>query len=233
MKLIWLILIGSLLLASRSGLLSAQTVIFEENFDQLPLDKPVQEDSSITQAFTHSPPDNWRVDSSGVPGVQNPSIGVFEWEGWSFANKDFWIEVSGNERRSEFKKAEGTLAVADPDEWNDLGDPANNVGFFKTFLKTPVFNIGGHFYKKAIGYSTSWTVVGFPNAATMANYSIRMETTRRRPYVQPLKMVQLSSCSVGSRPLSSILKVVPVPILQTNPTRHSRALRQMSSYSLT
>lgn len=123
------------------------TMVFQENFDRLPLGPPVDEDSPITQAFTHQPPDNWRVESSGVPGVQDPDVGVTEWEGWSFANKNFWIQVSNDERRSEFLKGEGIVAVADPDEWNDLGfpttgGPANVLGFYNTFLVTPRFDIG-------------------------------------------------------------------------------------------
>jgi len=126
---------------------SAQLVIFEENFDQLQLRGPVDENSSISQAFTHNPPSQWQLDVQGVPAVGDPDIGVVEWEGWSFANKDFWIDVSGDERRSEFNLGQGTIAVADPDEWNDLGfpsvgGPANVLGFYNTFLDTPVFDIG-------------------------------------------------------------------------------------------
>lgn len=122
------------------------TVVYEENFDQLSLRPPVDEESFITNAFTHNPPDDWQINSQGVPGVGNPDVGVTEWEGWSFANKDFWIDVSGDERRSEFTRGQGTVAVADPDEWNDLGfpsigGPANAVGFYNAFLRTPEFNI--------------------------------------------------------------------------------------------
>ena len=118
------------------------SMVFQENFDELPLQAPVDEDSPIRQAFTHEPPTpEWRIDNSDVPGVNEPSIGIFEWEGWSFANKDFWIQVSNDERRSEFTRSFGTVAVADPDEWNDRADPANNFGFYNTFLETPFFDI--------------------------------------------------------------------------------------------
>lgn len=117
----------------------AQQIIFQENFDDLPLRGPVDEDSQITNAFTHRPPDDWERNASGVPGVGDQEFGVFEWEGWSFANKNFWIDVSGDEGRSQFTRGQGVVAVADPDEWNDLGDPANELGFFNTFLETPFF----------------------------------------------------------------------------------------------
>ncbi|MEO2045932.1 MAG: hypothetical protein ABGX16_05100 [Pirellulales bacterium] len=142
MKTVWQLLSVGLLMASYASVATAQSIIFQENFGQLPLRGPVDEESSITKAFTHIPPDGWDVDSSGVPGTQNPSIGVFEWEGWSFANKDYWIEVSNDEGRSQFTHGEGTVAVADPDEWNDRGDPANEIGFYNAFLETPYFDIG-------------------------------------------------------------------------------------------
>lgn len=141
MKPMWILLLVSLLLANLICPAAAQTVIFAENFDELPLSPPVDEESGITQAFTHQPPVGWQVIADEVPGVGNPTVGVQEWEGWSFANKNFWIEVSNDERRSEFKRGRDTVAVADPDEWNDLGNPANNVGFYNTFLETPVFNL--------------------------------------------------------------------------------------------
>lgn len=122
----------------------AVQIFFQENFDQLQLRPPVDEDPTtpFPEAFTHQPPSGWELDVSGVPGVGNPSVGVVEWEGWSFANKSFWIDVSQDEGRSQFTRGQGTVAVADPDEWNDLGDPANNVGFYNTFLETPFFDIG-------------------------------------------------------------------------------------------
>ena len=58
MKTAWFFAFVSLLLASQSCLVSAQTVIFQENFDQLQLRPPVDEESGITQAFTHEPPES-------------------------------------------------------------------------------------------------------------------------------------------------------------------------------
>ncbi len=115
--------------------------LFSENFEGLSLGPPVDENWPFPNAFTHTPPPGWTRTATGVPGVGDPDVGVTEWEGWSFANKDFWIDVSGGEGRELFDLGKGTIAVADPDEWNDLGDPANNVGFYKTLLKTPVIDL--------------------------------------------------------------------------------------------
>jgi hypothetical protein len=69
----------------------------------------------------------------------NPDIGVFEWEGWSFARKSFWQSV-GSRGRENFTLGKDTIAVAETDAWNDKGNPANNFGFYDTFLTTPPIN---------------------------------------------------------------------------------------------
>lgn len=121
----------------------AFTVLFSENFDTVSLGAPVDENSSISNAFSHDPPQGWNNQISLVPGVGDPDYGVTEWEGWSFANKDFWTQVAlptGGPSfgpRNAFTLGQGTIAVADPDQWNDLGDPANELGFYNSFLSTP------------------------------------------------------------------------------------------------
>jgi hypothetical protein len=115
--------------------------LFSENFDGLSLGPPVDETWPFPKAFTHTPPASWTRIASGVPGVGDPDIGVTEWEGWSFAKKDFWIDVAPREERELFDLGSGTIAVADSDEWNDLGNPANIIGFYKTLLKTPMIDL--------------------------------------------------------------------------------------------
>jgi hypothetical protein len=64
------------------------------------------------------------VDDSGVPGVGNDATdGVTEWAGWSFAQKDLWTLVAGDQNRSFFNKGQGTVMIADPDEWDDAAHP--------------------------------------------------------------------------------------------------------------
>ena len=52
--------------------------------------------------WTHTTPSGWFRDVSGVPTVGNPDAGVAEWEGWSFATLDFWVDAD-DQRRSEFQ----------------------------------------------------------------------------------------------------------------------------------
>jgi hypothetical protein len=72
-------------------------------------------------------------------------VGTAEWEGWSIANRDFWIN-SDFQLREEFTKASGAVAVADPDEWDDfdpiLDDP-ESAGLYNTSLRSPVISLSG------------------------------------------------------------------------------------------
>jgi hypothetical protein len=113
---------------------AALSVLFQQDFDALQLRAPVQETWTSANAFTHIPPTGWDR-TVQAPGVGNSQIGIFEWEGWSFANKDFWRTVAGP-GRSAFTLGQGTIAVADPDRWNDLGNPADTLGFYNTLMRT-------------------------------------------------------------------------------------------------
>ncbi len=162
MKTICHALLAALLLLIVGSCASAQvTITFQENFNDLPLGPPVDEDpiGIFPNAFTHVPPEGWFNQRSMVPGIGNPIVGVEEWEGWSFANKNFWIDVSQDEGRSLFTRGQGVVAVADPDEWNDLGDPANTIGFYETVLETPFFDMSELLSKGSrlqLQFDSSW-----------------------------------------------------------------------------
>ena len=122
-------------------------------------------------AFTHTPPAGWVVHQDfdnfgnvdlnnlnhapddivgnvGLGSKGNPDSGVDEWEGWSFADADFWLVADG-QRREEF--ADGALgglannskiAVADSDEYDDFG--AGDDGFYyNTGMSTGNISVAG------------------------------------------------------------------------------------------
>ena len=65
-----------------------------------------------------------------------------EWAGWAFADKAWWVETAGDQDRGLFELGSGTVAVADPDEWDD--DPHDDSaagGWYKTFLRSPEIDI--------------------------------------------------------------------------------------------
>lgn len=126
-------------------------------------------------AFTHTGPTGWTVDNgfdpqalglgtfpnAGVPGAGDPNYGVDEWEGWSFANKDFWVNVAGDQNRSQFAKGSGTVLVADPDEYDDM----NNVprqGFYNTAVSTNAINVAAyHGQTLNFKFDSSWRAEAF------------------------------------------------------------------------
>lgn len=181
------------------------TVLFSENFDSLlpTLGGSVNErvgtdiatlpasdpDSTPIPGVWSATAPGWTVDNdlstydgnptttgAGVPGQGLPLYGVDEWEGWAFANKDFWSAVD-DQRRSEFgtaSGASGTVAIADPDEYFDINDPAidddggpddaTNGGYYSSSLTSASFSVsGGDVY--GLGFDSSWRDEAFDDSA--------------------------------------------------------------------
>ncbi len=128
-----------------SGVAQAQTtyIVLEEDFEGLTLGASPEEAAGTPGVWTDTPPPGWFVDESGVPGIGDPATdGVADWAGWAFTNKDWWVDVAGDQNRSQYTLGQGTVAVADPDEWDD-SDHADSAagGWYKTFMETPAIDI--------------------------------------------------------------------------------------------
>ena len=118
--------------------------ILDENFNNLEL-FPAEDEAygacgnSIgpdVLGWTHEPPENWMIDNSNMP-----EVGTIEWRGWSFASMDFWVDAE-DQLRSQFIRADGTVAVADPDEWDDCGNAAS-FGSYNSILTSPLIQLTG------------------------------------------------------------------------------------------
>ncbi len=112
-------------------------ILFEEDFESVTLLPAIEEGNSTGKAsvWTDIPPAGWVMDESGVPGAGDVAQdGVTEWAGWCFADVDFWIQ-SDFQRREEFARGQGVVAVADPDEWDDK---PHNSGTYDTFITSPI-----------------------------------------------------------------------------------------------
>lgn len=143
-----------------------QTMIFWEDFDGLPRKDSVDEldgaGALIPDAWSEDAPAGWAIDNVGgwtsgiteVGGVrQSDGVGVTEWEGWSFADLTFWDAVAGQDR-AMFTNGTGLVAVADGDEWDDIGDPAP-ANLMDTTLSTPAIDISG-FSDVTLEFDSSW-----------------------------------------------------------------------------
>jgi hypothetical protein len=114
---------------------------FVEDFEGVTLGPKVDEGLPGEAVWTQVPPAGWTVDDSGVPGFEDPGTdGVTEWAGWGFADRDWWATTAGNQRRAEFLKASGVVAIADPDEWDDA---SHAPGMYNAYMSTPTISVAG------------------------------------------------------------------------------------------
>ncbi|MDX2132381.1 MAG: hypothetical protein SFY69_10045 [Planctomycetota bacterium] len=175
----------------------AQTTFYSQNFDGAAPTNQSGDPSVVNAcappapAFTHAFPTGWTWNTCatktyacrnplecGTPSDCDPSgetdcattEGVFEWEGWSITSKAFWGIRTDDQQRTQFTLGTGNVAVVDPDEWDDRGDPDNNCGFLNSRVTTPVINIstidaGSLTFK----FDSSWRPEGFDDANGLNN----------------------------------------------------------------
>lgn len=128
----------------------AQLKLLDEDFEALPLLDPIEEAGADgSNVVTRVAPAGWTIDNSGIPGFDDPATltedndGIIDWAGWSFANKDWWALAAGDQNRTQFTRGQGTIMVADSDEWDDATNQTDTAAgdLYETFIKTPVINI--------------------------------------------------------------------------------------------
>ncbi|MFF2272251.1 alkaline phosphatase family protein [Agromyces sp. NPDC058136] len=84
-----------------------------------------------TAGWTKQAPEGWQIDE------RTPAAGSSEYRGWSFMSGEFWTTSEEGQGRGSFVRARDVIAVADADEWNDLGDPAASGARFDSTLYSP------------------------------------------------------------------------------------------------
>ncbi len=126
---------------------AGMSLLFYEDFEELVLGTSPEESPGTQDVWTDTPPDGWTVDRSGIPGIGDPAVdGVTDWAGWTFADKEWWTNAAGDQRRSEFTLGQGTVAVADPDEWDDSTHPDGYnvaVDAYDSWMSTAPIDISG------------------------------------------------------------------------------------------
>lgn len=143
------------LLGARSITNKFRVPLSYEDFDSAVLGPNVDEGLAGEQVFSATGPAGWTVDNSQMPtnnvpesldfgrSWMEPGVGVTEFKGWTFLNRDWWVQTAGDQTRSQFTLGTGTIAVADPDEWDDLGNPDRTVGYFTSFFSSPNISLAG------------------------------------------------------------------------------------------
>ncbi|QQS08198.1 MAG: alkaline phosphatase family protein [Phycisphaerales bacterium] len=143
--------------------------LFFEGFEAVPLGPSVNE--PVAQGvWSGTPPIGWSVDDTGVPGFNDPNVGVTEWEGWAFTNNDWWVSVAADQNRSQFTRGLGAIAVADPDEWDDRGAPSA-LGTYNAHLITPEISLAGvRPGSVRVEFDSSWRFEGLQRAELTARF---------------------------------------------------------------
>jgi len=128
---------------------------FFEDFEGLTLGPNREEGLAGLKVWTKAPPAGWSQDDTGMPGLGNAATdGVIEWAGWSFANRDWWVRTAGDQRRADFTFGQGTVMIADPDEWDDA---AHVKGFFNSFVATKEIDLTGYAANSLVlAFDSSW-----------------------------------------------------------------------------
>lgn len=163
---------------------SARAVdLLTENFEGLTLGPIVTFDTEVRSraAWTKSVPTGigvegvWAIDDSAMPAQATGSnlIGVTEFEGWTFVDKDWWIDTAGDQDRSGFVSASGKIAVADPDEWDDFGTvgPAS-TGLYDSTMRISSIPLQGIAANTAkLFFHSSWRPEDSQKASLTVKYN--------------------------------------------------------------
>lgn len=112
-------------------------------------------------------------DGSGGSNPAQPGVGCAEWQGWTVADKDFWLSAD-QQLREEFTKGDGRVLVADPDEWDDydpFGIDPDSTGVFNTSFTSPAINIDGVTENTVIiRFDSSWRPEDTQKAAVNVSF---------------------------------------------------------------
>ncbi len=155
-----------------SGKSFATQTLFYEDFETVLLEPNFHETLPNQQAWTDTPPLGWTVDDSAMPFVNDTTRGVEEWEGWSFADKDWWTSTAGDQNRSQFNLASGIVAVADPDEWDDRGSPIDGSpfeGYYNALMRTPEVSLPTNGLPASLTFASSWRPEAFDDGPSNTN----------------------------------------------------------------
>ncbi len=115
----------------------------------------------------------WTVNTPRQPGIPSQlDLGVEEWREWALANSKWWAFDVDNQRRGEFANGfagGSTVAIADPDEWDDIQAPftdpvtgittlesPENLDTWDSALSSPEIPVPAGLAEVVVDFSLSW-----------------------------------------------------------------------------
>lgn len=176
----------------------ASAPFWTENFDAVPLGPSVNERQDVNpsfahvtalnndavstprdNSFTHTTPAGWSINNAGIKAATlgDNNLGVYEWEGWSFTTKDFSVFSTQGDVGS-FAKGDGVIAIADSDEFDDLGRNPNNetpnpdyTRPMSTVLQSPAISLAGVAANTlAVQFDSAWRWEGAQKAQVTVDF---------------------------------------------------------------
>ena len=149
--------------------------LYFQDFESVTLGPTVSHGSILRnrEAWTATPPAGMVVDNTGMPPsvLADPNLGMTEFEGWTFVDKDWWVAAAGDQDRSGYFAGFGKVAVADNDTHDDLGDP-DAVGSWDSKLSTPSINLSGAAANTVnLRFNSSWVPEEIQTATITARYN--------------------------------------------------------------
>ena len=138
--------------------LAIDTVLFEEDFEDVPLESSINEQIKQEKVWSGTPPDGWEITNENPKG-----LGMPEWRTWAIVDLEWWTATAEDQRRSEFTSEQGNGkgngAVADPDEWDDWdlnGDPDANSPWNSHLITPPIKTKGAAAKSLILTVDSSW-----------------------------------------------------------------------------
>ncbi len=136
---------------------STAAVLFSENFESRvlgPYISPTESGGDGTD-WTSTPPTGWVPDQGATP-VGGP----VEFYGFTFHDKQSWINTEGDQNRSAWVGGTGTVMVADPDAYDD-GNADIGGGLYNVRITTPAISLAGVAANSVVvGFDSSFRVEG-------------------------------------------------------------------------
>ena len=121
-----------------SALSGSAATLFSENFESLPLGPYVSptESGGDGTDWTDVAPAGWVRDQSTTP-FGSPA----EFFGWTFHDRQSWVNTEGDQDRGLWAGGSGTVMVADPDAYDDGTDI--DTGLYNVLILTPAISLSG------------------------------------------------------------------------------------------
>lgn len=124
--------------------------LFEEDWESAPLEPFVNEDGGDGTDWSATLPAGWTTVNETPPG------GIDEFFGWTLLDFNAWVATAGDQQRSQYTNAIGTIVVADPDEYDD-GATDIDPDLFAAELISPAIDLSQNASSEVtISFDSSW-----------------------------------------------------------------------------